>query len=67
MLLLDGLFYGPDCGLLFLVGVDIVPVEVLGEGVEAVVASVNTVRVEDGDYFENEFSSEKESLLTLFS
>jgi len=52
-LLLDRLFDSPNRWLVLRAGIQIVPVEILGESIESIVAAIDAVRVQHWHHFEN--------------
>ena len=66
MLLEDGLLNSPNSRLFVRGRVDIVPIEILSQGVQPEVPTVHPVWVEHGHHFEDKLVSEDLTLLTLF-
>lgn len=64
-LLLDGFFNGPNRRLALLARVDVVTIQILREGVQSIVASVDAIGVQHWDHFEDEFVTEDLCLLAV--
>ena len=63
-LLLNGLLHSPNCGLFYRARIYIISIQILSERVQAVIASIHTVRVQHWHNFEHKVVAENFGLFT---